>query len=44
MLGKRLKPGSRRNALNWAMKEKGYSQRRVCGTLNIDPRLPIRQQ
>ena len=26
------------------MKEKGYSQRRVCGPLNTDPRLPIRQQ
>lgn len=36
---KPLKPGSRRNAVNWAMKEKGYSQRRARGLVDIDPRV-----
>ena len=36
---KLLKPGSRRKAVDWAMTEKGYSQRRACGLARIDPRV-----
>ncbi|CDX24925.1 hypothetical protein MPL3356_490014 [Mesorhizobium plurifarium] len=36
---KLLTPGSRRNAVSWAMEEKGYSQRRACGLVGIDPRV-----
>lgn len=25
--------------MNWVMKEKGYSQRRACGPVDIDPRV-----
>lgn len=39
MLGKILTPGSRRNAVNWAIGERGYSQRRACGLAGIDPRV-----
>ena len=36
---KLLKPGSRRKAVNWAMKEKGYNQRWACALVGIDPRV-----
>lgn len=40
MLGKRLlRPGWRRSAVNWAITEKGYSQRRACALVGIDPRV-----
>ncbi len=40
MLGKKLlTPGSGREAVNWAMNEKSYSQRRACGLAGIDPRV-----
>ncbi|MBO9398116.1 IS3 family transposase [Shimia sp. R9_2] len=40
MLGKKLlRPGSRRNAVNWAMKTKGHNQRRACALAGIDPRV-----
>nr|WP_154667607.1 IS3 family transposase [Leisingera caerulea] len=49
MLGKKLlKPGSRRRAVDWAMKEKSYSQRRACALAGIDPRVyrrrPVRPE
>lgn len=34
-----LKPGARRSAVSWAMTEKGYSQRRACRLVGIDPRV-----
>lgn len=34
-----LKPGAKRSAVSWAMTEKGYSQRRVCRLVVIDPRV-----
>ncbi|WP_085952024.1 IS3 family transposase [Celeribacter baekdonensis] len=44
MLGKKLlRPGSRRRAVDWAMKEKSYSQRRACALAGIDPRVYRRQ-
>ncbi len=39
MLGKNLRPGSRRNAAAWAMKEKRYNQKRACELAGIDPRV-----
>ncbi|MEM7210569.1 MAG: IS3 family transposase [Pseudomonadota bacterium] len=40
MLGKKLqRPGSRRNAVDWAMNEKGCSQRQACALAGIDPRV-----
>ena len=36
---KLLRPGSRRKAVDWAMKEKSYSQRRACALAGIDPRV-----
>lgn len=40
MLGKKLlRPGSRRKAVDWAMIEKNYSQRRACALAGIDPRV-----
>jgi putative transposase len=40
MLGKKLlRPSSRRSAVTWAMTEKGYSQRRACRLVGIDPRI-----
>ncbi|MEO1200239.1 MAG: IS3 family transposase [Pseudomonadota bacterium] len=40
MLGKKLlTPGSRRNAVNWAIEDRGYSQRWACGLVGIDPRV-----
>ncbi|WP_245412857.1 IS3 family transposase [Oceaniradius stylonematis] len=36
---KLLRPGSRRSAVNWAITEKGYSQRRACALVGIDPRV-----
>ena len=38
-----LKPGSRRRAVDWAMKEKSYSPRRACALAGIDPRVYRRQ-
>lgn len=35
---KLLKPNSRRNALDRAMKTKGHNQRRACALAGIDPR------
>ena len=32
-------PGSKRKAVNWAITERGYSQRRACGLARIDPRV-----
>lgn len=38
MLGKKfLRPGSQRKAVDWAMKTKGYNQRRTCALAGIDP-------
>jgi len=34
-----LRPGSRRKAVDWAMKEKSYSQQRACALAGIDPRV-----
>src|SRR6056297_3055526 len=34
-----VRPGSRRNAVNWAMKTKGYTQKRACSLAGIDPRV-----
>ena len=40
MLGKKLLgPGSKWNAVNWAMKTKGYNQRRACALAGIDTRV-----
>lgn len=36
---KLLTPGSRRNAVNWAISNKGYTQRKACGLVGIDPRV-----
>lgn len=36
---KLLKPGARRRAVDWAMKEKNYNQRRACSLAGIDPRV-----
>ena len=36
---KLLRPGSRREAVDWAMKDKSYSQRRACKLAGIDPRV-----
>jgi hypothetical protein len=36
---KLLRPSSRRSAVNWAITEKGYSQRRACRLVGIDPRV-----
>ena len=38
MLAKLLTPGARRLAVTWAMKEKGYSQRRACGLVGLAPK------
>lgn len=35
---KLLTPGSRRNAVTWAIKEKDYSQRRACQLVGIAPK------
>src|SRR5690606_13052112 len=37
--GGRFTPGSRRNAVTWAIENKGYSQRRACGLVGIEPRV-----
>ena len=40
MLGKKLlTPGSRRNAVAWAIEEKSYSQRRACELVGMSPRI-----
>ncbi|PHP64534.1 IS3 family transposase [Zhengella mangrovi] len=40
MLGKKLlTPGSRRNAVSWAIEEKSYSQRRACALVGMAPRV-----
>ncbi|WP_156876303.1 IS3 family transposase [Salipiger abyssi] len=40
MPGKKLlKPGARRRAVDWAMTEKNYNQRRACALAGIDPRV-----
>jgi transposase-like protein len=36
---KLLTPGSRRNAVNWAIEEKSYSQRRACALVGMAPRV-----
>ncbi|MFT3988708.1 IS3 family transposase [Aestuariivirga sp.] len=36
---KLLTPSSRRNAVDWAMKEKAYSQRHACALVGIDPKV-----
>lgn len=35
---------SRRRAVDWAMKEKSYAQRRACALAEIDPRVYRRQR
>ncbi|GJE67223.1 hypothetical protein LNAOJCKE_4451 [Methylorubrum aminovorans] len=38
-LGKKLlTPGARRTAVSWAIEEKGYSQRRACGLIELAPK------
>ncbi len=40
MLGKKLlRPDARRRAVDWAMTQKGYRQRRACALAGIDPRV-----
>ena len=39
MLSKTSDAGSRREAVNWAISQKSYSQRRACGLVGIDPRV-----
>ena len=34
-----LTPGSMRNAVSWAIEDKGHSQRRACALVGIDPRV-----
>ena len=34
-----VRPSARRNAVDWAIQEKGYSQRRACAVVGIDPRV-----
>ena len=36
---KLLTPGSRRTAVSWAIEDKGYSQRRACRLVGLDPRV-----
>ena len=36
---KLLTPGLRRSAVTWAIDNKGYSQRRACGLLGMEPRV-----
>ena len=36
---KLLTPRTRRGAVDWAMKERGHSQRRACGLVGMDPRV-----
>ena len=36
---KLLTPSSRRNAVNWAIEEKNYSQRRACALVGMAPRV-----
>ncbi|MEJ6391611.1 IS3 family transposase [Gymnodinialimonas ulvae] len=44
MPGKKLlRPGSRRRAVDWATKEKSYTQQRACTLAGIDPRVYWRQ-
>ena len=31
-------PGSRRRAVTWLIEQKGYSQRRVCGLVGLEPK------
>ncbi|WHQ68565.1 IS3 family transposase [Methylorubrum extorquens] len=35
---KLLTPGARRTAVRWAIEEKGYSQRRACGLIGLEPK------
>ncbi|SFG34315.1 hypothetical protein SAMN05192565_1022 [Methylobacterium gossipiicola] len=35
---KLLTPGARRTAVNWAIEEKGYSQRRAYGLIGLEPK------
>ncbi len=39
MLKKPLRPSARRRAVDWAMTQKGYRQRRACVLVCIDPRV-----
>ncbi|MBU2486446.1 MAG: IS3 family transposase [Alphaproteobacteria bacterium] len=40
MPGKKLlRPGARRRAVDWAMTQRGYRQRRACALAGIDPRV-----
>ncbi|WP_412050078.1 IS3 family transposase [Hoeflea sp. Naph1] len=40
MPGKKLlRPGARQHAVDWAMTQKGYRQRRACALAGIDPRV-----
>ena len=36
--GKLLTPSSRRKAVTWAIEQKGYSQRRACRLVGIEPK------
>jgi len=38
LLAKLLTPSSRRKAVTWAIEEKGYSQRRACRLVGIEPK------
>ena len=38
-----MRPGSRRNAVTWAMTEKRYNQKRACALAGIDPRVSRRK-
>ena len=35
---KLLTPGARRTAVTWAIEKKGYSQRRACGLIGMEPK------
>src|SRR4029453_7818239 len=35
---KLLTPGARRQAVSWAIRERGYSQRRACGLVRLEPK------
>lgn len=34
-----MTPGARRSAVTWAISEKGYSQRRACGLVGLEPKV-----
>ena len=38
MLGRSLTPSFRKRAVTWAVREKGYSQRRACGLVGLHPK------